>query len=639
MPETSFLVGTAGHIDHGKTSLVRALTGTETDRLPEEKARGISIELGFAALALPRLGTGSVIDVPGHEGLVRTMIRGASAIDVVLLVVAANEGVMPQTREHVLICQLLGVPAMVVALTKLDRVDEETRALAELSVEALLADGPFRDAAIVPCSAETGVGLAALREALAASVDRGRAARRRGPAFLPIDRVFSKPGFGTIVTGTLQSGALATGDEVDVLTARGITRMRIRGLQNHGLTQDRVETKVRLAVNLGGSDEPPLRSGALGAPGTLRLTRHVVATLERVHSGAGALEPLPRRGRVSLHLGTFATEATFAVLADACSERGGHDPARAFLTLSRPILARTGDRFVVRRETDRGTETFGGGLILDPHPQRSRRRLRQTPVPLDETTRARVRRIVEEAGLAGCALADLEARLEPGEDPRTTLADIALAVPGERRAYVALTALEQLERTLLARVSALQLERPALAGHTIALVLAPGDRAGADVASVALDRLVERGALTRRDGLVSTPRHASTDATEAALRALDELYRSAGLTPPSDQEALATVAPGLARPADLFVELRRRKQLVRVPPFHVHVSATDALVVRLRAFFEGHASLGAADLKMLGGGLSRKYAIPLLEWLDARGYTRRQGERHLPATVFPTRSQ
>lgn len=628
----TFVIGTAGHVDHGKTALVRALTGVDTDRLPAEKARGISIELGFAPITLPGLGTGGVIDVPGHERLVRTMIRGAAAIDVALLVVAATEGVRPQTREHVIICALLGVGGLVVALTHADRVDEETLGLARLDVADLLAGTPFAGAAVIPCAAPVGRGVEDVRTALADTIRAKPPPRVAGPAYLPIDRVFTKPGFGTIVTGTLLRGGLAPGEEVDLFTEGGIIGAKIRGLQAHGATIDGACTKGRLAVSLGGLDQIPRGTRAIGARGSLRPTTRLVAALSPAFALARGSSPVRSRGRASLHLGPFACAATFTLLDEDTGHPGG---ARAFLTTERPLLAFAGDRFVLRRETARGPETFAGGQVLDPHPTQSRRRTRRDPRPIrpNEPTIDRVRRIVDEAGAKGCALRDLEARLVPGEDPHAALPRVAALLPGEPAAWVGLVALAEVEEALLARLAELHRLHPALAGHAIADVSSHGpvERGAPRTAALALSRQIERGAIERRDGLLATARHLTTAHAEASLAALEAVYREAGLRPPADDEAVRRLPTPVASPGDLFVELRRRRILLRVPPFHVHALATDALIARVHTFFETNATLGAGDLKALGGGLSRKYAIPLLEWLDARGVTRRQGEHHVSA--------
>ena len=271
--EPRLVLGTAGHIDHGKTALIRALTGVDTDRLPEEKARGITIELGFAPLDLAPDLRVSVVDVPGHEGLVRTMVAGATGIDLVLLVVAADEGVMPQTREHAAICELLGIRRGVVALSKIDAVEPDVAELAAEEVAELLRESLLADAPIVPVSAVSGAGLDALREALVAVI-AGAAPRtpRSGPPRLPIDRYFAAKGFGSVVTGTLLGAPLAVGDPVEIYPS-GITS-RVRGLQSHGADSRRGEPGTRCAVNLQGVEVGQLARGhVVSRPGALPSTQ------------------------------------------------------------------------------------------------------------------------------------------------------------------------------------------------------------------------------------------------------------------------------------------------------------------------------------------------------------------------------
>ena len=273
------ILGTAGHIDHGKTALIKALSGVDCDRLPEEKARGITIQLGFAPLDLPsgtRLG---VVDVPGHERLVRTMVSGATGIDLVLFVVAADEGMMPQSREHLAICDLLGIERGVVVLTKVDAVDEELVELARLDVEEELADSPLRDAPILPVSAHRGDGLPELLAALdaLAAGSPGRTLRG-GPAWLPVDRAFSMRGFGTVATGTLRGGAFEEGQTVEILpeSGRQIATARVRGLQRHGETVKRAEAGARCAINLQGVEVAAVPRGSVVAePGRLDYRRRL----------------------------------------------------------------------------------------------------------------------------------------------------------------------------------------------------------------------------------------------------------------------------------------------------------------------------------------------------------------------------
>jgi selenocysteine-specific elongation factor len=368
------ILGTAGHIDHGKTSLIRALCGVDCDRLPEEKARGITIELGFAPLVLPDGTELSVIDVPGHEKLVRTMISGATGIDLVLFVVAADEGIMPQSREHLAICDLLGIEVAVVALTKSDLVDEELRELARLEIEEELADTSLAGAEIVPVSSRDGSGLDALREALTRAAERcqGRTLRD-GPAWLCVDRTFSVRGFGTVVTGTLRGAALQEGQSVDVLAEgrREHALAKIRGLEVHGARVKHAQPGSRCAVNLHGIEvEAVPRGSVLATPGRIDHRPRIEAEVRVLPEAP----PLTDGMSVTAHIGTAERRARVLVLGDAAIAPG--ESGFVELRFDRPVPAIEGDRFIVRgfKRIPESGWTIGGGRILDPAPARRLRR-------------------------------------------------------------------------------------------------------------------------------------------------------------------------------------------------------------------------------------------------------------------------
>jgi selenocysteine-specific elongation factor len=337
-------VGTAGHIDHGKTWLVRALTGKDTDRLPEEQARGISIDLGYAPLDLPDGRRLSLVDVPGHERFVRTMVAGASGIDLFLLVIDAGEGARPQTHEHLAILRLLGVEQGVVAVTKADTVDEETVELAIAEAQELVPD-----AEAVAVSARTGAGLDGLRDAIVRAADRVGSHAGNGPARLYVDRSFSLRGIGTVVTGTLWSGSLGEGDELAV--EPGGRRVRVRSVQVHDAAVERATAGQRVAVGLPGVERRELRRGdALVSPGAYPVSYRLDVVLE-------ALEPIGDGARLSVHHATSRIPARVVRVGERWAQ----------LRLDSPVVASRGDRVVLRRET-----TVGGGRVLDPAPPRHR---------------------------------------------------------------------------------------------------------------------------------------------------------------------------------------------------------------------------------------------------------------------------
>jgi selenocysteine-specific elongation factor len=428
---SSLVLGTAGHIDHGKTELIRALTGVDTDRLPEEKRRGITIELGFAPLDLGEGLRLSVIDVPGHEGLVRTMVAGATGIDLVLLVVAADEGVMPQTREHLAICELLGLERGVVALTKADRVDADVQELAGAEVEELLAGSALAGAPVIPVSAKTGVGLDTLRAALQRIAGEAAARTpREGPPRLAVDRAFAARGFGCVVTGTLVGNPLAVGDAVEILPA-GL-RARVRGLERFGERVERAEPGARTALNLQGvelADVP--RGSVVTRPGALAPTACFDAALRWLPEASAQDELVS----VELLAGASERRARCGPIGASALAPGGAGFARIHVE-GEPLALLPGDRFVLRgfARTASGGATLGGGRVLDVAPPRRRRSDPTLAAELELLAQGDPERVVplriRRAGFAGMPRAAL--LRETGLAPQTLDAALAAAARGER---------------------------------------------------------------------------------------------------------------------------------------------------------------------------------------------------------------
>jgi selenocysteine-specific elongation factor len=366
-PGQSLVLGTAGHIDHGKSTLVKALTGTDPDRLAEEQRRGITIELGFARLDLPSGRTLGIVDVPGHERFVRQMVAGATGIDMVLLVVAADDGVMPQTREHLAVVDLLGIGRGVVAITKADLADADWLALVADEVRGLLAETPLADAPIVPVSARTGEGLPALLEALD-EVAGGTTSRRLGAAArLPVDRVFTIGGAGTVVTGTLWSGRVKRDDQLEVLPGGVVAR--VRSVQVHGEPVDEAVAGQRVAVNVAGVEREDIERGdVLAAPGSLTVTDRFDARF--VYLGGLDGKPFASGARVHVHHGTREVLGR-VLLMDEAEEIAAGESAWAQVRLEEPLAPRYEDRFIVRSYSP--VYTIGGGVVLDVMPPRRTR--------------------------------------------------------------------------------------------------------------------------------------------------------------------------------------------------------------------------------------------------------------------------
>ncbi|HET7456308.1 MAG TPA: selenocysteine-specific translation elongation factor [Gemmatimonadaceae bacterium] len=607
------ILGTAGHIDHGKTSLIRALTGVDTDRLPEERRRGITIELGFAPLELEGVGTVGVVDVPGHEAFVRTMLAGATGIDLALLVVAADEGVMPQTREHVAILSLLGVRGGVVALTKRDLVDDEWLELVTEDVRSLLEGSPLANAAIVPTSVTSGAGLDALRAALAAAA-RAVPARDASDLFrMPVDRAFTVRGTGTVVTGTVWSGTLARDAAVRVLPAG--RSARVRGVQSHGASLDAASPGRRAAVALAGLELDDVARGALlvsdPAWAPTRAIRADVALLD------GAPAPLRARTRVRFHLGTVDVGAR-VVTAGGGLAPGERKPAR--IVLDEPVVARAGDRFVLR--TASPVATVGGGVVTDPLPPY--RRVRPWPaagLSVDE----RLSLMLAEAGTHGIERGTLLVRL--GETPAAARETVGGAVAAGRAVPLggrlfAGAVLDVLGGRLIALVGAHHRESPLEPGASLQSVRAQLGAAPELVeeairrAAVAGDVEVE-GGLVRRRGWAPRP----SEAQRQLLARLAAALAGAGREPPSVGELAATHGP--STPA-LIRLLEREGQVVQVEPDRYYAATAVAeLVGALRGGTVRETVYSPAELRDLLG-ISRKYLIPFLEYCDRTGVTIRR---------------
>ena len=629
---TELVLGTAGHIDHGKTALVRALTGVDTDRLPEEKARGITIELGFAPLDLGDGLVLSVVDVPGHEGLVRTMVAGATGIDLLLLVVAADEGVMPQTREHAAICGLLGIERGVVALTKTDAVDAEMRELAAAEVRAFLAGTPLAGAPLCPVSARTGEGLDGLRSALRQAA-RGAPPRtdRRGPPRLAIDRVFAMKGFGTVVTGTLVGGELRVGDALELQPSG--RRVRVRGLQHFGAAGDRARPGARCAVNLQGVDVSQVERGeTLAPPGMLVVTRSADVEL----AWLPAAPRLARPASVEFLAGTAERRARLAPVGGAV-EPGARGFARVHLE-GEPLPLLPGDRFVVRgfARAAAGGATLGGGVVLDAAP--ARRRLSDPALARALAVLARrdpeddLALRIDRAGLAGADAAALarEEGLAPQEAERRleALRSARRACPTPAGRWLGEAALARLEARLLAALDAFHAAEPLRPGMPRAALRGRlPENVTADAADLAIARLAGAGALVAERDLVRRAGHAARlpDADRALAARLVAEAREAGLEPPLPREWAARHGLAPQRLREVLAHLERTGDLVRAPgDLWFDAGAVAALRARVVAHLEEAGSLETPAYKELIG-TSRKYAVPLMELFDAERLTLRTG--------------
>jgi selenocysteine-specific elongation factor len=631
----SIVVGTAGHIDHGKSALVRALTGTDPDRLKEEKARGITIDLGFAHLETGGAAL-AFVDVPGHERFVKNMLAGAAGIDAVMLIVAADESVMPQTREHFQICRLLQVPAGVIVLTKSDIADADMREVARMEARELVSGSFLEDAPIVEVSSKTGEGLDELRSVLAALAARVPGRPAGGPVRLPIDRVFSVKGFGTVVTGTLVSGALDVDEELEVMPRD--FRVKVRGLQVHGRSEASASAGRRVAVNLGGVDVADLARGdTLCGPGAFEPTRRFDVVVDLLADA----RPLKHGARVRFHHGTTELLGRVAVAGGRTPEAGVNEVpagASAFvrIRLEAPAVLTRGDRFILRAYSP--SITIGGGAVLDPHPPRGAIRTASGV--------ARFRRLdfTGQADAASSVAAFVEERQGAGL-PREALVSRAGLTPD-----AAAAALDRLVRAgtvtligdLLVSTAVLRTlsERlvAAIKAHHAAQPLSDGvpreearerifGRSAVPVFEHVLGSLVAERTIVARDRLALAGHQLTLSPEEAdAQAALERVFRAAGLAPPDLAAAAiaAGVSPALADRVSKL--LLRQKTLVKVDVLWFHADALSGLKADVRAL-KGTAT-ARVDVSAFKEryGISRKYAIPLLEYLDRERVTRRVGD-------------
>ena len=645
------IIGTAGHIDHGKSALVLALTGTDPDRLKEEKARGITIDLGFAHWASGEF-VFSFVDVPGHERFVKNMLAGVGGIDAVVLVVAADESVMPQTREHFEICRLLGLRRGLVAITKSDLADADTVELVKMEVRELSA-GSFLDGApMVAVSSKTGDGLATFRQTLVDLARRVRPRADEGAVRLPIDRVFSVKGFGTVVTGTLLSGSVRTDDEL--VQMPGERRVKVRGVQVHGESAEVARAGQRAALNLGGIDLAEIgRGDSLLTPATLEPSRMIDARIEIVSS----VRALRHGARVRFHQGTseILGRVALASLLPAGQEPGTTPPAASpaaeipggrsahvRLRFEAPAVLSRGDRFILRAYSP--PTTIAGGLVLDPHPARGAIRTpsslaRFTSLdPGDRSSPDAVRRavatMVGERGAGGLPVAALVSRA--GVDPAEVDALLGNLIRSGAVARVGQTlltppVLDALGRRVLERLGDHHRREPLGEGMPREeLREREFARAGDGVFEHVLASLQEAGRIAGRDRVaLASHRVSLSPAEENARAACETAFREAGLRPPDPKEVAAAhgVPPEvMVRVVQLLV---RQKVLVRLEAVYFHQSALDRLKQDMRAL---KADAEAAGARIDVGtfktryDVSRKFAIPLLEYLDRERVTRRVGE-------------
>jgi selenocysteine-specific elongation factor len=621
----NIIVGTAGHIDHGKTALVKALTGIDADRLEEEKRRGITIDIGFAHLQLtPALRLGFV-DVPGHERFVKNMLAGVGGIDLVLFVVAADESIKPQTREHFDICRLLGIPHGVIALTKSDLVEPDILELVRLEVEEFVAGSFLQGAPVVAVSSVTGAGLDDLRRELQRAASSAPAKSAAGHFRLPLDRAFTVKGFGTVVTGTLISGAVRKEQEVELYpTGR---HLRVRGVQVYGEPAGEALAGQRTALNLAGIEPAEVARGmVLAEPGTFRTVTQLDCALELLPSA----KPLKHRAPVHFHAGTAEIEAQVRLLEGAAALPPGQR-AWARIVLREPALLLPGDRFIVRMFSP--VVTIGGGVVVDTGGKRYRKADRpgvaQRLRTLAEAPAAgRIALVVRESKY-GMGMAELVAR--------TGLTQRQIAAAAEAGPVAALEHpqpwftdpgwLQSAREKLLGAVREFHRKNPLLPG------VAKQDLRGRELPDsppFLIDAILAREKQIVVEGenvRLAAHRVVLKQDEEQARAAIERAFEQAGLAVPALPDVLAKSGVEAARARSLLQILLREKRLIRAGDDLVfHHTAMEKLRAMLAAHKGARFNVGAFKDWT---GISRKYAIPLLEHLDRERVTRREGDERV----------
>jgi len=626
------ILGTAGHIDHGKTSLVKAITGIDTDRLKEEKERGITIELGFAHLDLPSGQQLGVVDVPGHEKFVKNMVAGATGIDIVAMVIAADEGVMPQTREHMEICTLLGVRYGLVALTKVDLVDEEMLELAQEDIREFTRGSFLENAPVIPVSAATGQGLPELVQALD-GLSRQVPVRPPSSLFrLPVDRVFTMKGFGTVITGTLVSGKVQVGDSIMVYPGR--ISSKVRGIQVHNHSVPAAEAGMRTAINFQGLDKEVVNRGdVLSSPQGLKPSHMIDVQFHYLASGG---KPMKNRTRVRFHTGTSEILGNLILLEHDELKPG--ETTVAQLRLDAPVAIVKGDHYVVRSYSP--VRTVGGGQILNPIPPKHKRFnpgiIQGLKDILSSGPEALIGFHLEASGHAGTCFADL--RLT------TSLTDkqLELALQGMMSARTIIQ-IDKETRTFVHKKSFNTLVKAAaehLKGYHQAFPLKSGmlkeelkskfpPDTDVKLFNLVLNQMIKDNVVAQEEKTVRLKSHkVSLAGDEATLRQkMLKIYRDSGLQPPFFRDVTESLKAEPAQAKDVLNLLIEEGQIIRTKDdLYFHAEAIADLKLRLVKFLEQHGEMNPSQFKDMTGGASRKFLIPLLEYFDSKNVTLRVGD-------------
>ncbi|WP_028575539.1 selenocysteine-specific translation elongation factor [Desulfonatronovibrio hydrogenovorans] len=625
------IMGTAGHIDHGKTTLIKALTGIECDRLVEEKKRGITIELGFAFMDLDKDFRLGIIDVPGHEKFVKNMVSGASGIDFVLLVIAADEGVMPQTREHLDICTLLGIETGLVVLTKTDMVDEEWLELVQEDVSEYLQNSFLADAPIIPVSAHTGQGLEDLKSQLREIASSFKPHRRSDLFRLPVDRIFSMKGHGTVITGTTVSGKISVGEDIMIYPLE-ITS-KVRSLQVHGEQRQDSQAGMRTAVNLHGLEKEDLERGfVLGRPDTLFPSQVWDLELSYLQS---APKPLKHRTQIHFHHGSKEVLARIYLL-----DRDKVEPGEKCVCQVRfedPMAGVYGDRCVLRSFSP--LRTIAGARIINPVGGKIKRFSRDVQI-LEKLAQARAEEVIllqlELAGSRGLS----QAQLVIMTDMEVKELEKKLQIMGgrqevflfdkDKRIYVSGDMVREIEKSMMERLEQFHSDNPIREG------LSRGELSGKWARDIpeklffsVLERLIRQEQIISEQEYLRLPSHKVSLAAdqEELKKKIMSAYNSSGIQPPTVKKLLEDLDLKMKEIAPVLRMLQNQGSLVKInEDFYFSSQAVEDLKTRIVGFFKSNEEMGPVEFKEITG-LSRKFAIPLLEFMDKEKLTIRVGDK------------
>jgi selenocysteine-specific elongation factor len=626
------ILGTAGHIDHGKSTLVKALTGIDPDRLREEKERGITLDLGFASLDLPGGNRLGIVDVPGHEGLIKNMLAGVGGIDVVMLVVAADEGVMPQTREHLAICDLLRVKKGLIALTKADLVDKDWLALVQDEVRDFVK-GTFLDkAALIPVSSKTGENIPALLKELARLSDEVSQKSPNGVLRLPIDRVFTMKGFGTVVTGTLLSGTISADQEVEVLP-KGL-RTKVRGIQSHNQAARRSVAGQRTAVNLQGVEKDQLSRGdTIVSAGFFRPTKTLDAKLDLIKQAPRGLKTGAR-----IRFYNTTQEALGRITILGSKELAPGQGAFVQLRLERPVIVQHGDRYILRFYSP--METLGGGMVLAPHARRHKQSTMEDSLRGLGALETGALGDVLGSMIAGKGLAGMEEAEAIGavaadkQEVTSALASLAQEkiLVRANNLYFHASGLEALEEKILDVIRRYHGDNPLKAGldkeelkGMLRMRIAPR------VLSISVDGLVQKKKLEADGPRLRMPgfRPAGGKVNDEVKNRIVEAIEKGGAQPPLREELPALFGISDRDAKDLFKLLAEEGRTVRInDSLHVSREVVETIRAELKKYLEEKKEITMAEFRDIAK-TSRKFAVPIMEYFDSQKLTQRVGDKRM----------